>query len=151
MQDILTAIQATLRGDTDLNYVSDSNILIEVDNAYVPAHAAYPIITLKDGGVERKRDFVGPSSGFMTEETVQINLWQVLLEDDKSIVGSGSTYGVLDIQETVDAILNANTFSLSCVLDVFCDSETQAEIIKLDDLNLVRKTLNYTYLKVEVK
>jgi hypothetical protein len=151
MKDIIAAIKSTLQGSSSLVYVSDSNIMIEPSNNYLPIHGTFPAITIKDGEIKRKRDWTGQSSGFLTEEKVYINLWQLLLEDDKSIVGSGSTKGVLDLQADIDSILHVNLLGLSCILDVFCGEESAVEVVEQTELTVVRKTMTYTYLKMEVK
>ena len=151
MKDILQAIQSTLQGSPTLSYVGDSVIVVEIQNDTVPAHGAFPMITLNDGGAEREREWVGNSSGFLSKEKVLINLWQVLLEDDKSLVGSGSTKGVLDLEADVNTILHCNTLSLASVLDAYCEESGESQMVVLGDLAVVRKTLNYTYLKLEVK
>ena len=112
MKSILNAIKSTLQSDSTLSYVADAAIVIETDNNYVPVHAAYPMITLKDGAINRERIFTGQSSGFDVDYSVNVNLSQRLLDDDKSIVGSGSTKGVLDLQTDVNSILHLNTLGI---------------------------------------
>ena len=149
MKSILSAIKSTLQGSTYLDYVADAGIVIETDDNFLPAHPVLPMITIKDGGITRERD--SNSSHFFTEYKVNINLWQTLYEDDKSIIGSGSTYGVLDLQEDVDTILHENTLAISGMLDVYCKEESPSEVVELSDLALVRKTMVYTYQRIEEK
>jgi len=151
MIEIIKAIKSTLQAADILNYVSDSAILIEADDAYLPIHNAYPMITIKDGDVERERAWTGQSSGFLVKEEVRIYLWQIMKADDTSIISTGSTKGLLVMQSDVDSILHANTLSLSSVLDVYCANESETEIVEFEELHVLRKTLNYTYLTMEVK
>ena len=66
-------------------------------------------------------------------------------------MGSGSTKGVLDLQTDVNSILHLNTLGIDGMIDAYCKEETASEVVSSDDLVLVRKTLIYSYRKIEKK
>jgi len=107
MKALLQAIQTQLKNDTDLSYISDTNIFITPDEDIIPIDLTFPALGLKDGPINR---IVHTNLKWEVHYTVYIIVLQTLSSGETPIVGQTDPkiYGVLDIADDIHDSLNEN-------------------------------------------
>jgi hypothetical protein len=125
MKNLLIAIRDYLRNDTDLNYVQDRSIFITFDEYWLPDSIAFPAISIKDGSIKNDQRLC---KNYLQEMFVIINVWQQALRDpEQLVIGDNS---ILDMAETVKALLIDRKFSLEGLMNVFITDEGDSENFK---------------------
>jgi hypothetical protein len=148
MKALLQAIQTQLKNDTDLSYISDTNIFITPDEDIIPIDLIFPALGLKDGPINR---IVHTNLKWEVHYTVYIIVLQTLSSGETPIVGQTDPkiYGVLDIADDIHDSLNENLLSISGMEQAFSPHELESQTIGYKDVVIQRKRITYEYIKEE--
>ena len=151
MKELLQAIQTQLRGDSNLSYVENADIVIVPHEFFLPVTASYPAIGLKDGPIVRVQD---STTGWEVVYTVYPIIYQKLTEGETAIVGQASPLikSMHDIADDIHTSLDENTLSISGMMEkmAYTVGEGEIDINPLfDEFAVLMKKIIYKYHKWE--
>jgi hypothetical protein len=143
MKELLTAIESALHG---LSGVRDADICITPDVNYLASWVRFPCIGIKDGPIEHIEMFGGQMGYTMY---VDIVMYVQLQKPERGMTGDPSTgrIGILDLADSIHAILDENLLDISGMISTVVESEAASETFgDVDDL-ISRKIIRYKYEK----
>jgi len=139
MKDILTKLKTEIK--EGMEEIKGVHVLADPD--VLPPTVQFPCVGLKDGDVSRSE---GMNETVDRTEIVLIYIYVQLLRDEASIMGLGTSKGLLDLFEDLHTELNHNTLSLSGVIHAFCSEEFPSEMFMAgENVFVQRKGCRYVY------
>ena len=153
MKELLQAIQTQLRGDSNLSYVKNADIVIVPHEFFLPTTTGFPAIGLKDGPIRRIQD---SDTGWEVLYTVYPIIYQQMTEGETAIVGQASPLikSMLDIADDIHTALDENTLSISGMMSkmAYTTGEGEIDINPLfDEFPVLMKKIIYQYHKWEAR
>lgn len=154
MKSLITAIQTDLKNTAALSYIADADIVIVPDEYLLPlGSCGLPAIGLKDGSVTRNMEANNTSATLTWQVTYQVHviIYVDMTAGETPVIGQAnpSIKGILDISADVQTALNEDYQSIAGVLDAYCVSEGESELMPWGDVLLLKKRMTFEYLAIE--
>lgn len=138
MKTLLAALKAELPGR--LRWIRDIEVV--PDEYWIPEQVRFPFVGLKDGEIRREEG----AGGTLTERlTVQVIVYQKILQAEASVMGSGDDKGVLDLVADIHGVLNENLLGLTGMEYAFCSGEEGSQTLERDSVFIQKKRCDYVY------
>jgi len=144
MNLLLKAIQSEMKAADSLAYLRGSVWIIPEgpDHDVLPAEAQFPAIGITDGteSIEHR-----PGMTKKIVRTVRISAYVEVVRPERSIIGDGTTKGVIDILKDIVALLDYNLLSLDGYSEARSTSVEASTVVIFDNLLALKKTVIYEY------
>ncbi|MBA3009472.1 MAG: hypothetical protein KKF12_17630 [Proteobacteria bacterium] len=143
MKTLLENAQAAIR--EKLAYIRPVDVFITPHENFIPRGTQFPAIGIKDGNIKSVTLMGGDSS----DQTLAVKYipFVKMYSGEKSIMGDGSTKGILDVTQDLHTALRDNFLDIPEMEDVTCEDEKESESFGQPGDGLQRKIITYKYEK----
>jgi len=151
MKELLAAIETALKAAAGLSYITDATgIWITPDEDILPMTATFPGIGIKDGPITR---IVHTNIKWEVHMRAGIIIYVKLSAGDTALMGQTLPliHGDFDIADAIHTALNENYLGITGMEQAFCTGEQESQITGDQDFVLLKKRLDYEYIKEETR